>query len=186
MSDRIVVSFRVRDKGGPSGGKILSQEAPVFDWEKFKKTPNAEAFVKKAYLASVTKVVREIEEQKNGSTATDLNSMESVIARALCFSRAEIQDWIKTRDWNKANQVRDIEKLLPEIEKKLPDLATRQNPFSSEVSAKLADKVIAAVADNPDPIADFLFTTLTTERDADDLIIELGNMLSSEATLSKK
>lgn len=173
MVTHITVSFRVRDKGGPSGGKTLSREVPPFDWEVFKNTPNAEEFVKKAYFAAVKKIIREIEERKNSSTASDLDSIETVIARTMSCTRGEIKDWIKTRDWSRANQVADITKVLPDIEKRLPDLASRWNVFSPEYSAKLADKVIAAVADKPDPIADFLFTVLTTERTSDTDLMDL-------------
>ena len=129
MSVRVNVNFRVKDKGGPSGGKTLTQSVPSFDWESFKNTPNAEAFVKKAYFAAVKKIIREVEDQKNGSIESDLNSTETIIARALSFTRDEIKDWIKTRDWSKASQVKDIAKVLPEIEKNLPELASRRNPF---------------------------------------------------------
>lgn len=173
MSSQSIVSFRVRDKGGPSGGKLLSREAPAFDWESFKNTPNAEEFVKKIYFAAVKKIIREIEEHRNGSVESDLGSTETVIARALSFTQDEIKDWIKTRDWSKASQVRDIAKVLPQIEKDLPELASRRNPFSAEVSAKIADKIIAAVADVPDPIAEFLFTTLTTQRSSDEELLSL-------------
>lgn len=170
MAGRVVVSFRVKDKGGPSGGKTFSHEAPAFDWESFKKTPNAEEFVKTAYFAAVKKIIREVEEHKNGTVASDLDSYETVVARALSFTQDEIKDWIKTRDWSKATDVRDMTKVLPQIEKKLPALASRRNHFSAEVSAKIAYKIIAAVADDPDPIADFLFTVLTTQRPEPELM----------------
>jgi hypothetical protein len=168
MSNRTTITFRVRDKGGPSGGKTVTHDAPAFDLESFMKTPNAEEFIKKAYIASVKKIVREIEEKKNGSVTSDLDSTESVIARSLAFTKDDISEWIKTRDWERASQVKDMTKLLPHLEKHLPTLASRRNPFSPEDAAKLADKVIASVADNPDAIADFLFTTLTTSRTSSD------------------
>lgn len=167
MTDRVTITFRIRDKGGPSGGKTVSRDAPDFDLARFMATPNADEFVKKAYFATVKKIIREIEERKNGSVASDLTSIESVVARSLAFTKEEIVEWVKTRDWQRANQVKDMEKLLPEIEKHLPSLATRRHPFSEEIAGKLADKVIAAVADNPDAVADFLFTILTTPRDSE-------------------
>lgn len=166
-------SFRVKDKGGPSGGKTLSRDVPAFDWENFKNTPNAEEFVKKVYFASLKKIIRELDEHKNGSVESDLDSTETVIARALSFTQDEIKEWLKTRDWSKAKQVQDISKVLPEIEKHLPKLASRRNHFTADVSAKIADKIIAAVADDPDPIAEFLFTTLTTPRSADEEFMSL-------------
>lgn len=168
MSNRINVTFRIRDKGGPSGGKTVSHDVPDFDLEGFMRTPNAEEFVKKAYFAVIKKIIREIEEKKNGSVTADLASTEAVIARSLSFTKEEISEWIKTRDWTRADQVKDTSKLLPVIKERLPDLAARKNPFSAEVSAKLADKVIAAVADAQDAIADFLFTALTTPRNPEE------------------
>ena len=164
MTKRISVTFRVREKGGPSGGTTITGDVPAFDLTSFMRTPNAEEFVKKAYLACVKKIIREIEEKKNGSVASDLHSTESVVARSLAFTKEEITEWLKTRDWQHVTQVKDIAKLRLQLEKELPTLATRRNPFSESDSARLADKVIAAVADDPDAVAEFLFTTLTTPR----------------------
>ena len=174
MSNRVTIAFRIRDKGGLSGGKTVTRDVPAFDLESFMKTPNADEFIKKAYIASVKKIIREIEEKKNGSLASDLDSTESVIARSLAFTKEDIREWIKTRDWERATQVKDMTNLLPHLVKELPILALRRNPFPPEISATLADKVIAAVADDPDAIADFLFTTLTTSRSSsDDLLLTL-------------
>lgn len=173
MTNRVTISFRIRDKGGPSGGKTVSHDAPSFQLEQFMASPNAAEFVKKAYFAAVKKIIREIEERKNGSASSDLNAFESVIARSLTFTKDEISDWIKTREWQRANQVKDLERLLPEIEKYLPTLTSRKHPFSDEVANKLAYKVIAAVADNPDPIADYMFTVLTTPREHNDQLAAL-------------
>ncbi len=174
MTNRISFAFRVRDKGGPSSAKTLTQDIPDFDWTNFKNAPNAEEFVKKAYYASVKKIIREIDEKKNGSVISDLSTIESIIARSLTYTKDEINEWIKTRDWDRANQVKDMGKLLPILKLRLPTLAARKNDFSDEESSKLADKVIAAVADTPDPIADFLFTILTQSRtEEDSLFINL-------------
>ena len=170
MNDRIQVSFVVKNKGGLSGGKRLVGDAPAFNWEQFKNAPNAEEFVKKAYLSYVKKIIREIDERKNGTSVSDLASVESVIARSLSFTADEITAWIHARDWNKASQVKDIDKLMPFIKKKLPKLASRHNPFSKDDSDKLADKVIAAVADKPDPVADFLFSVLTLAKESEELL----------------
>lgn len=172
MPERITVTFRVRDKGGPSGGKTLSHDMPAFALDDFLRAPNAEEFIKKAYFAAAKKIVRDIEERKNGTVASDLDSHEAVIARSLSFTKDDIKDWVKTRDWSRAQGVKNINDLVEQIEKLLPDLANRRNHFTPEVAAKLADKVVAAVADYEDPVADFLFTTLTTMRPSptDDLL----------------
>lgn len=164
MTTLATMTFRVRNKGGPSGGKTLSSEFPGFDLIRFMKTPNAQAFIEKHYLATVKKILREIDESKNGSVAADLTSFESIVARSLSFTQEEVSEWMNSRDWTRATQVKDMKALLPHLEKILPTLTSRTHPFSEDKAKELADKVIAAVADNPDPIADFLFTTLTSPR----------------------
>lgn len=174
MCNRVDFSFRIKDKGGVSGGKNISASVPDFDWERFKNTPNAETFVKKAYFAALKKIMREVEERKNGSLKSDLDSIEAVITRTLAFTQEDIRNWIETRDWSKVLQVQDNAELMDLIKKQLPKLASRQNPFSANDSEKLAYKVISAVADVPqDPIADFLNTTLTTRREDDIQLEEL-------------
>ena len=167
MSDRIEISFVVRKKGGVSGGKTLSGKIPAFDWESFKNTPNADVFVKKAYIAACRKIIREIDEKKKyQSSEADLSSTEAVIAKSISFTKSEIKDWLESRDWSKASDVQDIEKLLPAIRKRFPTLASRVNPFSQKDAEKLADKVVAAVSDKADAVADFLFTVLTTNKNS--------------------
>ena len=44
----------------------------------------------------------------------------------------------------------------------------RKNPFSTEIAVRIADVVIAAVADSPDPVADYLFSVLTLPQSPSD------------------
>jgi len=133
----------------------------MFDWNSFKNTPNAEAFTKKLYLSVARKMIREYTEGKNGTQMEDLNSLEAVIARALTFTKSEIKDWLETRDWSRVTDVPDLAKWRPILEENLPYLATRENKFGAKFSRNIADKVIAKLADDMDPIADFLFSNLT-------------------------
>ena len=50
MSKTIAFKFRVKDKGGPLGGKWLESEIPEFDWNEFKVCPNAREFAQKPIL----------------------------------------------------------------------------------------------------------------------------------------
>lgn len=165
MENRTSMTFRIRNKGGQSAGKTISGDYPEFDFALFMKTPNVETFIRKHYLATVKKIIREIEEGKNGTQAGDLCSFETIVARSISFTKDEIEEWVRTRDWQRVTQVKDMAKVQPVLEKHLPTLASRRHEFSEEEATKIADKVIAAVADDPDPVADFLFTTLTTRRD---------------------
>lgn len=174
MSNQTVVTFRVRDKGGPSGGKTISQSVPEFELAEFMKTPNAEEFVKKVYFASVKKIMREVEEKKNGSTVSDLQSTEAIVTRSLSFTKEEISDWIKSRDWSRAVQVKNIESIKAAMVKYLPQIAMRNNPFEPKVAERIADVVVAAVADTQDPVADFIFSILTLPQSAaDDDLLDL-------------
>jgi hypothetical protein len=163
MSNQIEICFRVRArvKGGPCGGKILSHMAPEFELDSFMKTPNAAEFVRKAYLSAVKKIIRDIAEDKNGTAAKDLSSTEAVVARSLAFTKDDISDWLTTRDWTRVREVKNMTKLMSTLMDALPSLATRRNPFEEKIAKRLADVVIAAVADQSDPVADFLFTVLT-------------------------
>lgn len=165
MENRKSMTFQVRNKGGQSAGKTISGDYPDFDFSLFMKTPNVEKFIRKHYLATVKKIIREIEEGKNGTQADDLASFEAIVARSISFTKDEIEEWVRTRDWQRATQVKDMVKLQPVLEKDLPKLSSRRHPFSEDDAKNIADKVIAAVADDPDPVADFLFTILTTRSD---------------------
>lgn len=164
MNERIDVTFRVRDKGGALGGTTVSGTVPKFELDQFMKTANAMVFVEKQYYAATKKIMREIEEQKNGTVPSDLDSFEAVIARSLTFTREEIKDWIATRDWTKAQVVIDKADLLERYKMKLPSLSSRSNPFSQKLSEQIANQMIAPVADKLDAVADFLFTVLTVPR----------------------
>lgn len=173
MESRTKDSYPVKNKGGKLGGEIVEFEYPTFDWEAFKKVPNAEAFVQKAYVAAVKKIARDLKGRTNGTAESDLDTMEYVIARSLYFTKKDIEDWLETRDWGKANGVPDLEKHLPYIRKHLPELAVRINPFQEKYSQDLAYKVVAAVSDIPTgPVAEYLFTMLSHDRrdDVDQLM----------------
>jgi hypothetical protein len=175
MPSNISISFRVRQRanGGPTAGKTLIGEAQDFNLSEFLNAPNAEKFIRNAYLSEAKKIIRELDERKNGTVESDLTSYETVIARSLSFTQADVKEWIETRDWSRAKDVKNIEELQLALKKQLPAMASRSHPFTKEVAERLADKVIAVVADNEDPVADFLFTTLTTQRSApqDDLLL---------------
>ena len=167
VSKKIAFSFRVRIRGksGPSGGKTLSGDIPEFSLEEFRKTPNADVFVRKAYFAAVRTIMREIDQGTSGTVPDDLQSIESVVARSLKFTKDEIREWVQSRDWTRVKDNKDVPALVKRMEELLPELAARRNIFDEEASRQVADKVIAAVCDEQDPVAEFLFTTLTTVRD---------------------
>jgi hypothetical protein len=62
-----------------------------------------------------------------------------------------------------------MDALLPRLKEQLPALTSRKHDFNQKIAERIATIVIAPVADNPDPIADFLFTVLTQVRTPDDL-----------------
>jgi hypothetical protein len=162
--------FIVRNKsGGKSGGKTMVGDVPAFDWESFKNTPNAEAFVKKAYFSEARKIIREINEGGGRSAQHHLDSVENVIARSLRFTQIEIKDWCESRDWGRS-------KLPPKsiefLKKSLPLLATTEG-FQDHLREQAA-QIIADVSDvGADPIADYLFTKITMERRSDIALYDL-------------
>lgn len=168
MSNQEVITFRIKDKGGTAGGKTISYSVPEFNWEEFKHTPNAQAFVKKAYYASVKKIMREVEQKTNGSTISDLQSLEAVVTRSLAFTKAEIKEWLDLRDWSQAKEIKNVEKSKASMAKHLPQLAARINPFNEKTAEHVANAFIADVADKPvDSVADYLFSVLTLPRNVE-------------------
>ena len=160
------VTFRVKNKGGTMSGHQITFEIPEFDLTEFLKTPNADEFIKKAYLAAAKKIAREEKEKKNGTVLADLKSYEMIVARSLYFTKADITKWLASRDWGRISTYKNPENIRHEIEKSLPQLAIRVNDFSTQ-SLKIAEKVIAELADKPDPVADYLFVMLSVERPID-------------------
>lgn len=158
------------------GGMEISFDIPEFSLESFLRTPNVDEFIKKSYHAAAKKIAREVEAEKNGSVKADLSSFETIIARSLNFTKEDIKEWLGTRDWTRINSYKDSQTIRRSLEKHLPDLASRINHLPKELSKKVAEKIIAELADKSDPIADFLFSTLTVERPSgsDDLSKALG------------
>lgn len=158
-------SYMTRSTNG-SPRKIITQMVPKFNWEKFKLLPNAADFVAKAIDQYTTQMMREIEDRKNGTDKDHLASLEAVVARALTFSAKEIENWCDSQDWSSA----DIDpQKANNIKKHLMEFGARKGGANAECGLpemkrkKLAERVMQ-VAGKDDPLADWLFTRLTTPR----------------------
>lgn len=166
----VPIRFTVRNKGGALGGQTIEHSVPEFDWTAFKNEPNAEAFVKKAYIAVAQKLVRELHEKKNGTEQRHLQSMESLIARSLKFTRDEIEDWCESRDWSRARFEHDVEKGILLLKKHLPGLSSSEFAFPEKLRERAAE-IVAEVADaKSDPVADYLFVKLSQDPQLDNLL----------------
>ena len=164
------IRFTVRKKGGPLGGQTLEHQVAEFDWLIFKNTPNAEAFVKKAYVAAAQKLVRELHEGKNQTEEHHLQSMESLIARSLKFTREEIDDWCASRDWTPVKFKIEAQKAISVLKEHLPGLSSSEFTFPEHLRTRAAE-IVAEVADSKsDPVADYLFVKLSQEQKRDDLL----------------
>lgn len=170
MNDELIEkSYMTRStKGNPR--KKITQLIPKFDWERFKLLPNAADFVAKAFDQYTTQMMREIDEQKNGTAKDHLASMETVVARVLTFSTKEIEDWCDSRDWGNAGidqqKANNIKKYLAEFGARKGG-ANAECGLSTTTREKLAQRVIL-VAGKDDSLANWLFTRLTTPRLDDD------------------
>ena len=144
----------------------ITQLVPVFDWGKFKSLPNAHEFVEKLFGQCITKMMREIDDNKNGTRPEHMASMESVIAREIGYSESAIRRWCESRDWASA----DINpQRAANITKHLVEFAPRkrgvqaEHSLAPEVMEKLARRV-TQVADKDDPVVEWLFTRLTSSK----------------------
>ena len=165
---KVTIRFRVRDKGGKSAGKIVEGQIPEFNWESFKNAPNAEAFVKKAYLSVAQRLVREVNEGSNGTEEHHLESIENLIARSLKFTKKEIKEWCDSRNWSN-NEVSS--KWIKFLTSNLPNLAISDD-FQNDCRTRAAE-IVAQVSDKEaDPVADYLFAKLTMERKSEQLLLD--------------
>jgi hypothetical protein len=163
------IRFTVRKRGGALGGQTIEQEVAAFDWRAFKNTANAEAFVKKAYYAAAQKLARELAEGKNQTEIHHLQTMESLIARSLKFTREEINEWCESRDWERAKFTIEREKAIRFLKENLPSLSSSDFTFRENLRERAAE-IVAEVADlKADPIADFLFVKLSQEQKANNI-----------------
>lgn len=155
---KTVIRFTVRKRGSGSSvaGKTLEREVPAFDWEDFKRCPNAAEFAQKTYIQALRKLVREEALQDASYPADSLYSMESVITNSLSYTKDEVIEWIESRDWEAANLKVPAEQAVKLLKNKL----TRVTSINETEKDRLAE-IIASVADNPDAIADYLFSKLT-------------------------
>ena len=161
------IRFTVRNKGGKLGGQTLEHSVAEFDWQAFKNMPNAEVFVKKAYYATAQKLIRELHEGKNQTEDHHLQSMESLIAKSLKFTRDEIVEWCKNRDWTKVKFASAPEKAIGMLKENLPNLSSSEVAFLEHLRAMAAD-IVAKVADlQVDPVANYLFVKLSQEQKQD-------------------
>ncbi|MEY4728968.1 MAG: hypothetical protein RL020_126 [Pseudomonadota bacterium] len=167
-NQKIVVTSPTKDNVDASAEMTF----PEFDIDSFIKTPNFELFLKKVYDALIKKMIREINENKNGTKPSDLYSFEAIIARNLNFTRAEVEGWYRTRDLTMVKKVPRLEEQSPTIKSHLFAAIDRKDTLEFKVANELAYEFIAPVADNEDPMADYLFTRLTQARWQDpDLVI---------------
>lgn len=168
MSKKIIYKYTVKNKGGKSAGKVLENEVPDFDWEEFKKLPLADQFAKKAYLEALQKIMLDIEEEKNQTMKCDLQSIESVIARSLKFTKAGIGEWFDKRNWDGFPKLENT-KVRERFKAQLLSLSQGGIPIPEESRKKWAN-IVAKVADKPtDDVADYLFSRLSLKSDWDDL-----------------
>ena len=154
------IRFKIRNRGGAFGGQSFEYRVPAFDWNVFKNTPNAEAFVKKAYFAAAQKLVRDLVEEKISTEEHHLESMEALVARSLKFTRQEIQDWCESRDWSVARFNVNPEAAIKTLKTHLPNLSSDEYAFPLKLRTRAAELVAEVADQNADPVADYLFVKL--------------------------
>jgi HD-GYP domain-containing protein (c-di-GMP phosphodiesterase class II) len=155
-------TFKNSKDNGDLAGKTLSHTVPLFDWEKFKSASNAKLFIEKAFDAALQKLVREVHLCKNGTRDVHLQSIESVIARSIKITKAEIEQWCRERDWNSAEIKMDKVKAAKLLLEELPKYSSDDHVITNEEKRRRIAEIIAGVSDvNADPVAEYLWVKLT-------------------------
>lgn len=109
-------------------------------------------------------MVRELEEGKNQTEAHHLQTIESLIARSLNFTKEDIQEWCNNRNWESAAFRGDREKGIQMLKDKLPLLAGSDFAFPEEFRKRAAEIVAEVAGSSVDPVADYLFVKLSQEQ----------------------
>lgn len=167
-------SYRVRQRrnGSRLAGKTISIEIPSFEWDVFKNTPNAQEFVRRAYMAEAKKQARIAAEKGGELTCPVICSMEEFLLAALRFTKSDIQEWLATRDWESPDyNIPERSRAL--LKKVLPMVVTEHglDALHRQWSKEKRDKAyqyVADLADKPDdPVADFIGSKLTIELESE-------------------
>lgn len=131
-----------------------SIEAYKFDWDEFKKSPNAKAFAEQAFNRALKSIIRK-QSKKNFDKylCNPIISMESVFINHISCTKADIDDWFKNRDWSQV----DLNEIQVKNFRKLLDIKPRDKLDKIR-------QIIAHIADKPsDWVADYLFASLDPE-----------------------
>jgi len=155
--------FRQTKNNGTLGGTNQEYLVPEFNWDEFKNLPSAELFVRRVYDSQVQKIVRDILLVNGKSSGDNLQSIESVITRSLSFTKKDIEDWCKERNWEEAPLKGDREKAIQYLTEHLPMLAVNDAAcvFNKEGKERAAN-IIAEISDRKtDDISEYLWLKLT-------------------------
>jgi len=167
--------FRKSKDNGKLRGTTQEYLVPKFDWDEFKNLPSAGLFVRRAYYSQVHKIVRDILLEKEKISADNIQSMESVITKSLYFTKKDIEDWCKERNWENATFSCDREKGIQNLTKRLPMLAVKDADyvFFTKEKKERASNIIAEVSDRKtDDISEYLWLKLTEKSSLDDLSVD--------------
>lgn len=162
--------FRKTKDNGELGGTNQDYLVPEFNWDEFKRLPNAELFVRRAYNSQLQKLVRDILLEKNSTSKQHIQSTESVIARSLNFTKKEIEKWCELRDWTNIKFNVDSDKAIQHLTNILPKFAVGDDVIFTKEQKIRAAEIIATIADRKtDDIAEYLWVKLTEKSALDDL-----------------
>ncbi|KJS04730.1 MAG: hypothetical protein VR73_13795 [Gammaproteobacteria bacterium BRH_c0] len=161
---------------GRMGRGLKGAMVPKFNWNQFIRIPGAEAFVRHTYFSELKRLIREIDESRNGTNIAHLDSVESVITRLTPVKQKQVEEWLNSRDWSKATfSGVDFNKSISVAKTLILKLFKGELYVISDAryQNKLSD-IIADLADSRDPIAEYLYALLTRPKAPNDpLLAEL-------------
>jgi len=153
--DKTHLRFSVRNEDGKTGRRTMEGEVASFDWSVFKTIPNAEAFVRRAYLTAARKALRDMRDGKNGATSHHLETMETLVARSLKMSPAAVA---ARRGRGEAGDTKPSS--LAYLAAQLPKVASSVR-FGYDLKRQAADRLAAASDPASEPEGGYLFIKLT-------------------------
>ena len=168
-NELIEYSYKTRKTPQNPNSQTITAEVAKFDWKKFKLQPNAAEFVEKMYYQKIKQMMRDAHDGKNNTSFEHCKSMEALIARSLVYSAQEISDWCDQQNWSAAGlddtRANRIKKYLVNFAAR-KDGANAENQLPQNTKTILMERILAVVKEH-DPLANWLFTRLSTSSNID-------------------
>lgn len=174
MTEKTIKTHTPRERNNSTVKGEFTYEYEEFNWEKFKKLPNAVAFVKKIYERQTRELARKAQSPKESISPSDYETMEAVILKTISITKKQIGDWFDTQNWDSIEALKNDAIKKQKVKSYLMTLAREYAPENNQIAQSLALKIIDVCDKQTDEVAEYLWSKLTHVQSKDDPLSILG------------